>query len=51
MISKGKKAQIHIAKQQLGLTEEDYRALLARTAGVSSSKGLTDRNVGAVLHE
>lgn len=51
MISKGKKAQIHIAKAQLGLTEEDYRALLARTAGVSSSKDLTDRNVGAVLHE
>lgn len=51
MISKGKKAQIHIAKQQLGLTDDDYRAILARVAGVSSSKDLTDRNVGAVLNE
>jgi phage gp16-like protein len=51
MISKGKLAQIHIAKQQLGLSDDDYRAILARTAGVSSSKDLTDRNVGAVLHE
>lgn len=51
MISKGKLAQIHIAKAQLGLSDDDYRAILARTAGVSSSKDLTDRNVGAVLHE
>jgi len=51
MISKGKLAQIHIAKAQLGLTDEDYRAILTRTAGVSSSKELTNRNVGAVLHE
>lgn len=51
MISKGKLAQIHIAKQQLGLSDDEYRAILARTAGVSSSKDLTDRNVGAVLNE
>lgn len=51
MISKGKLAQIHIAKAQLGLSDEDYRAILARTAGVSSSKDLDNRTVGGVLHE
>lgn len=51
MISKGKLAQIHIAKQQLGLSDDEYRAILARTAGVSSSKQLTNRNVGNVLAE
>lgn len=51
MISKGKLAQIHIAKAQLGLSDEDYRAILARTAGVSSAKELTNRTVGGVMHE
>lgn len=51
MISKGKLAQIHIARQQLGLSDDEYRAILARTAGVSSSKDLDDRTVGRVLHE
>ncbi|MGP9666270.1 gp16 family protein [Halomonas sp. AOP22-C1-8] len=51
MISKGKLAQIHIAKAQLGLTDEDYRAILARTAGVSSAKELTNRTVGGVMFE
>lgn len=51
MISRGKLAQIHIARQQLGLSDEDYRAILARTAGVSSAKELTNRNVGNVLNE
>ncbi|SES24451.1 Mu-like prophage protein gp16 [Vreelandella subterranea] len=51
MISKGKLAQIHIAKAQLGLSDEDYRAILARTAGVSSAKDLTNRTVGGVMHE
>ena len=31
MISRGKLAQIHIAKQQLGLSDDEYRAILART--------------------
>lgn len=51
MISKGKLAQIHIAKQQLGLSDDEYRAILARVAGVSSAKQLTNRNVGNVLAE
>lgn len=51
MISKGKLAQIHIAKAQLGLSDEDYRAILARTAGVSSAKELTNKTVGGLMHE
>ncbi|WP_046079660.1 gp16 family protein [Halomonas sp. HG01] len=51
MISKNKLAQIHIARQQLGLSDDEYRAILARTVGVSSAKELTDSNVGRVLHE
>lgn len=51
MISKGKLAQIHIAKAQLDLGDDEYRAILARVAGVSSAKQLTNRNVGAVLNE
>lgn len=51
MISKGKLAQIHIAKAQLGLSDDDYRAILARTAGVNSAKDLTNRTVGGVMHE
>lgn len=44
-------AKIHIAKAQLGLDEETYRALLARVAGVRSAKDLSPRQVGAVLAE
>lgn len=44
-------AKIHIAKAQLGLDDETYRALLARVAGVRSAKDLTPRQVGAVLRE
>lgn len=51
MIHRSKLAQIHIAKSQLGLSDDDYRALLARVAGVSSAKELTNRNVGAVINE
>lgn len=51
MIHRGKLAQIHIAKSQLGLSDDEYRALLGRVAGVSSAKDLTNRNVGAVINE
>ncbi|WP_439861605.1 gp16 family protein [Pseudomonas sp. MBLB4136] len=44
-------AKIHIAKAQLGLDDDSYRALLARVAGVRSAKDLTKRQVGAVLAE
>lgn len=44
-------AKIHIAKAQLGLDDETYRALLARVAGVRSAKDLSPRQMGAVLRE
>jgi len=44
-------AKIHIAKSQLGLDDETYRALLARVAGVRSAKELSPRQIGAVLRE
>lgn len=40
MIDNNKKAVIHIAKSQTGMTEEEYRALLS-SVGVESSKDLT----------
>ncbi|AQZ95529.1 gp16 family protein [Halopseudomonas phragmitis] len=51
MISRSTTAKIHIARQQLGLEDADYRALLGRVAGVTSSKQLTDRTAGRVLRE
>lgn len=44
-------AKIHIAKAQLGLDDDTYRALLARTAGVHSAKELSPRQFGLVLEE
>ncbi len=44
-------AKIHIAKAQLGLDDDTYRALLARIAGVRSAKDLNRRQIGAVLAE
>jgi len=40
MISNGKKAAIHIAKSQLGLSKKEYRAELLACVGVSSSLDL-----------
>jgi len=51
MISRANQAKIHIARQQLGMDDQGYRALLARVAGVQSSKDLGARQVGAVLRE
>ncbi len=44
-------SKIHIAKKDLGLDDETYRALLARVAGVRSAKDLNPRQFGAVLAE
>lgn len=44
-------AKIHIAKAQLGLDDDTYRALLARVAGVRSAKELSPRQIGAMLAE
>lgn len=43
--------KIHIAKKDLGLDDDTYRALLARVAGVTSAKDLNPRQVSAVLAE
>lgn len=44
-------ARIHVAKKQLGLDEEAYRALLERVAGVRSSADLSTAGRSAVLRE
>ncbi|HLD65441.1 MAG TPA: regulatory protein GemA [Pseudomonas sp.] len=50
-ISKAILSKIHIAKQQLGLEDETYRALLGRVCGVRSAKELTDKQASMVLKE
>lgn len=42
-------AKIHIAKKQLGLDDETYRAMLLQHGGVSSSKDLTPLGAAKVL--
>lgn len=42
---------IHIAKRALGMTDEDYRALLLRVGGVKSSSELTLEGFDAVMAE
>ena len=44
-------AKIHVAKKDLGMDDDSYRALLARVAGVRSAKDLAPRQVAAVLSE
>jgi len=51
MISRKLLAKIHIARQQLSMQDDDYRALLARVAGVRSATELGPRQIGAVLRE
>lgn len=51
MISRAITAKIHIARQQLGLDDAAYRAILAREAGVRSSKELTRSTAVRVLKE
>jgi len=48
-LSRDKLSLIHVAKHQLGMTDEDYRALLRRAGGVSSSPGLDDAGFTAVM--
>ena len=48
-LSREKLALIHIAKQQLGMDDADYRALLRGVAGVSSSTALNMTGFQAVM--
>jgi hypothetical protein len=50
-ISKERKAVIHVAKAQLAMRDEDYRALLRRVAGVPSSAELDDVRFDQVMAE
>jgi len=49
MISNAQKAMLHIAKTQLRLADEEYRALLKAEAGVESSTDLDNRGLNRVL--
>jgi len=44
-------SRIHIAKKDLGLDDETYRALLKRVAGVTSAKDIGPMQAVAVLAE
>jgi phage gp16-like protein len=44
-------SKIHIAKKDLALDEDTYRAMLQRVAGVSSAKDLSPLKTSAVLTE
>lgn len=50
-LTNAEKAVIHVAKSQLHMQDEDYRALLLRAGGVSSSTELTAAGFAAVMSE
>lgn len=49
MISKATLAKIHIAKKQLAMDDDSYRAMLRSVGGVDSSKDLTSMGAAKVL--
>lgn len=51
MIAKQLIALVHVAKARLRMSDEDYRALLSRVAGVESSKQLDEDTFEAVMTE
>ena len=50
-ISNERKSVIHVAKAQLAMRDEDYRALLLRAAGVRSSSELDDAGFTKLMSE
>ena len=44
-------AKIHIARKELALAEDTYRAILSRVTGHASSTACSDKQLGAVLAE
>ena len=48
---RGMIAKVHIAKAQLGLSEDDYRGMMLRVTGRSSAAACTDRELEALLAE
>lgn len=49
MIARSTLAKIHIARQQLGLDEDTYRAMLRSVGGVESAKDLSPASAARVL--
>ncbi len=49
MISNAQKALLHVAKSQIGISDDDYRAMLQAEAGVTSSNDLDNRGLNRVL--
>jgi len=49
MLSRGQIAVVHVAKKQLGLSEDEYRAIL-KAAGVASSKQLNQKQFTDVMN-
>jgi phage gp16-like protein len=49
MASRANLAKIHIARKQLGMDEDTYRAMLQSVGGVQSSKDLDDAGAVKVL--
>jgi phage gp16-like protein len=50
-LTPGQIALIHVAKKQLGMDDETYRAVLKRVAGVASSKNLNPNGLEALMAE
>uniref|UniRef100_UPI00163DC806 regulatory protein GemA n=1 Tax=Telmatospirillum sp. J64-1 TaxID=2502183 RepID=UPI00163DC806 len=44
-------AKVHIARKELALDEETYRAILKRITGQDSAKGLRDHQLDQILKE
>lgn len=42
-------AKLHIAKKELALHDDDYRAILTRETGQASARGLSEAQIGKVL--
>ena len=51
MIGSKKRQLVSIARKRLAMDEDDYRALLFRCAGVSSSKALDEDGFAFVMDE
>lgn len=51
MITDQQRKLIHLAKRRIGLADADYRAMLQRVAGVTSSSDLDDASFSAVMDE
>lgn len=48
-MNRGALAKLHIAKKQLGMDEETYRAMLLQHGGVRSAKDLSERGLARVM--